>query len=446
MSQALLADPVAYLDDLMAFLDASPTPFHAVGFMARRLEQHGFHRLCEAEPWQLEHDGSYFVTRGGAIIAFTGNIAARGAESGIRAFGAHTDSPNLRLRPQPLLQRDQTLQFGLDCYGGLLMAPWFDRDLGLAGQVIGEDEQGRLRAWLLRSEGPVAVIPSLAIHLDREANNNRSINPQKELVAVLAIGEEGADWPALLGAQIRREHGEVPAILHSWELSLFDCQPAARVGLYGDLLCSARLDNLLSCHAGLVGLCAALQAGAGEPVLLVCNDHEEVGSMSVEGASGPFLEQVISRACLGDTDRQVRTLRRSFLCSADNAHGLHPNYSDRHDAQHAPRLNGGPVLKINANQRYATRAPAMALVKRLAAERDIPLQQFVTRADLACGSTIGPLTATRLGIQTIDLGVAQWAMHSLRESCGSEDPLRLARLAEALFSLPTRELAMMHSM
>lgn len=280
----------------------------------------------------------------------------------------------------------------------------------------------------------MAIIPSLAIHLDRDANQSRSINPQTDIPPVLMLAasdrpEDAATevdgFDALLQTWLLADHPELTgARVLDHELCFYDCQPPALTGLREEFLSSARLDNLLSCHACI----EALAGCSGEvTAIAVLNDHEEVGSQSAIGAQGPFLQQVLERL-LPQPEARARAIEHSLLVSADNAHAQHPNYADRHDPDHAPRLGAGPVIKINANQRYASNAHTQAIVSRLAELESIPLQRFVTRTDLACGSTIGPITAAQTGIPTLDIGVPQWGMHSIRETCGSADPERLARL------------------
>ncbi len=407
---------------LMAFLDASPTPFHAVHSMADALRASGFEALDEGAAWQIEPGGRYFVIRNGSsIIAF---IAGRSSpvEAGLRMIGAHTDSPCLKIKPRPDLTGQGYLRLGVEVYGGVLLNPWFDRDLSIAGKVVWRDENGSIRSGLVDFRRPVAIIPSLAIHLDREANTGRTVNPQTDIPPLLRILAEGDDsegaFETLLAAQVAADvpDAEVAAILHH-ELSLYDTQGAALVGYGNEFIASARLDNLLSCYTGLQAL---LSAGDEHTVVLVCTDHEEVGSTSAIGAQGPMLEAVLERL-VPDAEARSRALSRSLLVSADNAHGVHPNFVAKHDGNHWPILNRGPVLKINANQRYATNSESGGLFRDICDATGVPLQCFVNRTDLGCGSTIGPLTAAAVGVNTLDIGVPTFAMHSIRELAGSDD-------------------------
>ena len=424
-----------FLTRLLDFLDHSMTPFHAVENLARRLDAAGYRRVLEHEDWDLGPQQCVYVVRnGGSIVALrTGADCGR---QGLRMVGAHTDSPCLRVKPMAELREHGCLRLGVEVYGGVLLNPWFDRDLSLAGRVHYVSSGGDLRFALLAFERPIAVVPSLAIHLDREANQTRSINAQRDippLLATLDDGEQNIDFRDLLADRIREQHPEADvAKVLDYELSFHDTQPAAVTGLKGQFISSARLDNLVSCFSGVEAL---LDSDPKVPALLVCNDHEEVGSASSSGAAGPLLLSVLERLA-GTGDGLRKLLARSMLISADNAHALHPNYADRHDSNHGPKLNGGPVIKINANQRYASNSATQSLFRHLCGQLDIPVQSFVVRTDMACGSTIGPITAAGLGVRTLDVGVPQLAMHSIRELCGSEDPFTLAQALSAFQSLP----------
>jgi len=418
---------------LIDFLKASPSPFHATASLARLLEIAGYQRLDEREPWQAHAGGRYYVTRNDSSLIAIQLGRRAPLEGGLRLVGAHTDSPCLRVKPQPELARQGFWQLGVEVYGGALLAPWFDRDLSLAGRVTFRQD-GKLHSRLIDFKAPIAVIPNLAIHLNREANQGWEINKQTELppiLAQLAAGEQ-RDFRSLLAKQLEHEHGlQVDAVL-DFELSFYDTQSAAVIGLEQEFIAGARLDNLLSCYAGLKAL---LAAGDEENCVLVCTDHEEIGSCSACGADGPLLEQVLRRL-LGDEESYVRAIQRSLLVSADNAHGVHPNYADKHDGNHGPSLNGGPVIKVNNNQRYASNSETAGFFRHLCEEHGVPVQCFVTRSDLGCGSTIGPITASRLGVRTIDIGLPTFAMHSIRELAGSYDLVHLVKVLSAFYQSP----------
>tara|TARA_B100002052_G_scaffold294796_1_gene320176 strand:- start:676 stop:1941 length:1266 start_codon:yes stop_codon:yes gene_type:complete len=420
----------------MAFLDESPSPFHAVTAMQRALQEHGFNDLDPSAPWSIvDRDKALVIRNGSSLIAFRMGSAPL-IESGVRMIGAHTDSPCLRIKPTPDVRRSGFHQLGVEIYGGVLLAPWFDRDLSIAGRVTCSDTTGQRLSLLIDFKKPIVTIPSLAIHLNRDIHKNRTINPQQELVPILCDlpDQSEAGFRELLLDQIHQEHPEanVQAVT-DYELSCYDTQGAQQVGLRGDFLASARLDNLLSCYTGLRSL---LDAQGEQTILLVCNDHEEVGSASAAGAQGPFLHTVLARLC-GDGETMARVLARSILISADNAHALHPNYETKHDPQHQPRLNGGPVIKFNANQRYATNSETASVFRELCARADVPVQSMAMRSDMACGSTIGPITSTVLGVDTVDVGAPQLGMHSIRETTGWHDPVLLYRALKEFFESQT---------
>ncbi|MES2818019.1 MAG: M18 family aminopeptidase [Pseudomonadota bacterium] len=419
---------------LIDFLKASPTPFHATASLAQRLAAAGYQPLDERETWSPEPGGRYYVTRNDSSIIAVQLGKRPALEGGLRLVGAHTDSPCLRVKPQPELQRQGFLQLGVEVYGGALLAPWFDRDLSLAGRVTFRRD-GKVESQLINFQRPIAVIPNLAIHLNREANQGWAINAQNELPPILAqvVGDEPYDFRALLAEQLNREHDLNADTVLDYELSFYDTQAAAVIGLNGDFIAGARLDNLLSCYAGLQAL---LGTSAAESCVLVCTDHEEVGSSSACGADGPMLEQVLQRLLPGG-DTLVRILQKSLLISADNAHGIHPNYAERHDANHGPKLNAGPVIKVNSNQRYATNSETAGFFRHLCLAEEVPVQSFVVRSDMGCGSTIGPITASRLGVPTVDIGVPTFAMHSIRELAGSHDLAHLVKVLTAFYASPT---------
>lgn len=418
---------------LLDFLDQSPTPFHATREIARQLDNAGFQSLTERNTWHLAPYNRYYTLRNdSSIIAFT---TGKGdyPEQGFRMVGAHTDSPCLKVKPNPTLHEKGYYQLGVEVYGGALLNPWFDRDLSLAGRVTWTDQSSQLHSSLLNFKDPIAIIPSLAIHLDREANKMRSVNPQKDIPPVLSLlkGDEKNDFSQQLIKQIKRENSTLqPADILDYELFFYDTQKAAIIGLEQDFIASARLDNLLSCFTGLQALLVAAESEM--PCLLACNDHEEVGSQSAIGAQGPFLKNVLTRIA-GTGEPFIRAMQQSMLISADNAHAVHPNYSDKHDSNHEPIINRGPVVKVNANQRYATSSETSALFRHMCQQDNLSVQSFVARTDMGCGSTIGPLTAAELGVMTLDVGLPTLAMHSIRELAGSEDATNLASLLIRFF-------------
>lgn len=409
---------------LLAFLKSSTTPFHACKTMIQDLKGSGFIQLLESQRWDLVKGNKYYVTRNdSSIIAFiygSDNLS----EKGLSMVGAHTDSPCLKLKPNAIIQKKNYIQLGVEVYGSALLNPWFDRDLALAGRVSGLNDKGELLHPLIDFKRPIAFIPSLAIHLDKEVNKNRSINAQTDIPPILMQSEESIDFNAIL-----KEESGLKEIL-DFELMFYDTQEPGFVGFNNEFLMSARLDNLLSCYVGLQGL---ISAGTEHSSLLVCSDHEEAGSGSTSGAGGTFLEMVLKRL-RPDIQEYGRMVDASMMISADNAHGIHPNFMSKHDENHGPILNAGPVIKINANQRYASNSKTSAVFKLLCKEVDVPFQSFVTRTDMGCGSTIGPITATRIGVKTLDIGLPTFAMHSIRESAGAKDAYMLYKVFTQYFS------------
>ena len=419
--------------DLLDFIEDSPTPFHAVQTMINILRDNGFAELKESDQWSLLPGQNYYVTRNGSSIIAFRHGSNDVVKTGIRMVGAHTDSPCLKVKPVPEVTQKGYLQLGVEVYGGALFSPWFDRDLSLAGRVNYVTKYQQLGTALIDFEQPIAIIPSLAIHLDRTVNEERKINAQKELLPiVLQLKDaETRDFRELLKMQMLSDDPEcnVEEVL-DYDLYFYDTQPPAIIGFDEEFIASARLDNLLSCFVGLSSL---LQSDNKFTSLLVCNDHEEVGSMSAAGAQGPFLKSVLERLVGGDNQKLSRMIDRSLMISADNAHGIHPNYLDKHDDAHGPVLNQGPVIKINANQRYATNSKTSSLFRHLCKKADVPVQSFAMRNDMLCGSTIGPITAGEIGVQTLDIGVPQFAMHSIRETAGIKDAFYLFRVLKEYY-------------
>ena len=410
-------------EGLLGFLDASPTPFHATQNMSMMFENAGFTKLEEAEKWTLLEGEKYYVTRNdSSVIAFT----YPKQEKNYLMVGAHTDSPNLKLKPNPVIKEHGLVKFGVEPYGGLLLTPWFDRDLSLAGRISYLDMQDELQDVLIDVKKSIATIPSLAIHLDDKANKDKTVNKQTDISPILT-SDDSFDMDTFLRWQLSRIGRPDVKEIYASELSFYDTQSASFVGLQDDFISSARLDNLLSCYVGMLSICSV---DASRPMLFIASDHEEVGSESTSGAAGSFLESTLKRM-FGDMDEYMQMIRSSMMISADNAHAIHPNFPSKHDSQHTPHMNKGVVIKVNANQRYASNSTTISKFMDSAKSIEEPLQHFVTRSDMGCGSTIGPITATRLGIETIDVGLPTLAMHSIRELAGSEDAHSLYKILVA---------------
>jgi aspartyl aminopeptidase len=407
-------------EGLLGFLDASSTPFHATLNMSMMFENAGFTKLDEEKKWELEDGAKYYVTRNdSSVIAFT---FPRDAKN-YTMVGAHTDSPNLKLKPNPVIKEHGVVKLGVEPYGGLLLNPWFDRDLSLAGRVSYLNSEGKIKDALIDAKKALAIIPSLAIHLDDKANKDRTVNKQTDICPILTTSDD-FNFDEFLKWQLSKIDILDIKELYASELSLYDTQKASFVGLSDDFIASARLDNLLSCYVGMLSICSI---DANSPMLFIASDHEEVGSESTSGAGGSFLENTLRRM-FKDYDEYMQMIRTSLMISADNAHAIHPNFPTKHDSNHTPYINKGSVIKIDANQRYASNSKTISKFMSVASELNEPMQQFITRSDMGCGSTIGPITATRLGIETLDVGLPTFAMHSIRELAGSDDAHSLYKI------------------
>ncbi len=475
-----------HLQDLAGFVQASPSSYHAAAEVARRLQALGYARVDERRDFPAG-PGGYVLVRDGAVIAWRipDGVARPGArESGagragagegsagagrgtgpgtgasdvvpvFRILGAHTDSPTFKLKPRPTTSREGWLQAGVEVYGGPLLNSWLDRELCFAGRLVTEDGTEHLAAT-----GPVARFPQLAIHLDRDVNNGLKLDRQQHMNPVWGA-TDGSAAPADILAVLARAAGLDPASVRGFDVVMADTQAPGLFGAAGEFFASGRLDNLSSVHAGLVALEALESPGAsgglsvesagvpgqdtptnstdGAPVIpvLAAFDHEELGSASRSGAAGPVLEDVLRRVldALGASGQgPARSFAGSWLLSADAGHLVHPNYAERHDPVNHPRVNAGPLLKINANQRYSTDAAGAAAFARWCAHAGVPFQEFVSNNAVPCGSTIGPISATRLGIRTVDVGIGLLSMHSAREMCGAQDPGHLAAAVGSFFA------------
>lgn len=425
----------SYIQDLADFISASPSSFHAAQQVAQRLEEAGFSRLDEEETWGPEVAvGPHYVLRDGAILAWLGAQQHRG----YRILGAHTDSPSFKVKPKASRSTGAWQKIGVEVYGGPLLNSWLDRELRLAGRLTFLRE-GQLQTALVAT-GPLARIPQLAIHLDREANNGLKLDKQANLYPVWGFGESEQDLLDFLARQV--EGGPLdPEAIVGYDLVFADSQEPRRFGARGELFAAGRLDNLSSVHAGLQALLRCAQGSASDreqTLMLAAFDHEEIGSESRSGACGPFLEDVLVRLsqARGETPEDYRSsLARSVCLSSDAGHLLHPNYPGHHDPAVQPQPGGGPLLKINANQRYATDAVGAGIFAQACALAGVPYQTFVSNNNVPCGSTIGPLTATRLGMRTVDVGVGLLSMHSARELTTVADMVYLTRAIEGFYSL-----------
>lgn len=444
-----MAEILARARSFLSFVDASPSPFHAVNEARTRLLAAGFQELKERDPWAPKPSGKYFFTRNqSTLIAFAvGGRYAPG--NGFSIIGAHTDSPCLRVKPSSALTKAGYLAVGVETYGGGLWHTWFDRDLTVAGRVIVKDAAGLLSNKLVHVKSPILRIPNLAIHLTpAEERGAFKFNKETELVPILATalkgaleapvpGDGGKHHPALV-ALLARELKCEAADIRDFELCVADLQPGAIGGIAEEFIFSPRLDNLHSSYCSLEGLIEAPELDADENIRVVALfDHEEVGSESAQGAGSALIDYVLHRIAApagAAADAFERAMAKSMLVSADMAHGVHPNYSEKHEGQHRPSLHGGPVIKFNCNQRYATNAVTASILREAALLAQVPLQDFVVRNDSPCGSTIGPILSAGLGLRTVDIGCAQLSMHSIREMCGTTSVSQAIDLFKAFFA------------
>lgn len=421
---------------LLDFIQASPTPWHAVATATGLVEAQGFTCLDERESWpELSADCGYYLTRGGsALVAFKPGTDPP-SRGGFLIVGAHTDSPGLRLKPKIARQSASLLRLGVEVYGSPILATFTDRDLGLSGRVF-VSGTGGVETRLFHYPAPLLRLPNLAIHLNRGVNEDGlKLNRQSELPLLFG----GTVFVELLANRLGCE----PHNILSWDLLAHDTQPGSFWGVGQEFIAASQLDNLSSCHAALIallepGLNAQTQKATRVVVLF---DHEEIGSESPAGAMGCLLPDVLERISMSLGDHRSgykQALARSFLVSADAAHAYHPNFAGSYEPDHTLTVNGGPAIKINANRRYATDGYSTAFFMQVCERAGVPHQTFVQRSDLGCGTTIGPITAAKLGIPTVDVGSPIWAMHSIRESGGAQDPVYLSRALHAFFCNTTK--------
>eukprot|EP01027_Heterolobosea_sp_BB2_P008377 GEZU01012422.1.p1 GENE.GEZU01012422.1~~GEZU01012422.1.p1 ORF type:complete len:472 (-),score=159.64 GEZU01012422.1:1025-2440(-) len=439
------------------FVNKACTPFHAVDEIRKRLLSSGFKQLYETDNWKLERNGRYFFTRNQSTICAFAVGGKYTTGNGFKIVAAHTDSPDLKLKPVSAQSSQNYLQVGVQCYGGGLWHTWFDRDLTVAGRVLvehpNENGQSTFKHTLVRVDRPILRIPTLAIHLNREVSEGFKFNNENHLLPVLStniqsqLGEDNKSattksrhHAVLLDILAKELNCKVEQI-RDFELSVVDTQLSAIGGANNEFIFSPRLDNLLSCFCALEGLLEADQSVADDVDVRVIAlfDNEEVGSDTAYGAGSSLMKDLIERinTLLATKDSPLDAyntcISRSFIISADMAHAVHPNYPDKHQQNHRPEIHKGPVIKVNANQRYATTAPTSLVIQELAKRNKIPVQDFVIRNDMGCGSTIGNIMASGLGIRTVDIGNPQLSMHSIREMCGTIDLTYSACLIKAFF-------------
>ncbi|KAI8880498.1 aspartyl aminopeptidase-like protein [Backusella circina FSU 941] len=452
---------------LLDFINASPSPFHCVHEASQHLERAGFHKLKEKEAWDLKRNGKYYFTRNGsALVAFAVGGAYQAGKGGFSMVGAHTDSPCLKVKPISKKEKVGYLNVGVQLYGGGIWHTWFDRDLSVAGRVMVKREDGSYYHTLVKVEKPILRVPTLAIHLDHSVNEAFKFNKEVHLNPILATTVKAAlnavaTQDVTTPSQVNQHH---PALIHSlaktmqikpdqiydFELCLYDTQPSTLGGVYDEFIYSARLDNLGMSYCSLRGLIQSLEDETSlqnDPNIrmVALFDNEEVGSTTAHGADSNLLPSALQRiihSSMGDGVQPEnpkvaleQAIHNSFFISADMAHAVHPNYSEKHEENHRPQMQKGTVIKVNANQRYATTAPTSLIIRDIAHQRSIPIQEVVVRNDSSCGSTIGPMLSAKLGIKTIDLGNPQLSMHSIREVSGTDDVKNGTDLIKAFFEL-----------
>ena len=425
------------VQNLLNFIDASPSPWHAVKSIEAQLTAFQFIKLDETAKWTLQPGGRYYVIRDDSSIIIFVQGQKPLVETGFKIIGAHTDSPGLRIKPNAASGLDGLLRLSVEVYGGPIIATFTDRDLSLAGRINYKDNQNKLASLLINFDRPLLRLPNLAIHMNRTVNEvGLKLHKQNELPLILSVLADECLPKAYFSQLMQEQSGCDAERILSWDLAIYDTQKGVFWGGNNEFYANSQLDNLASCHA-------ALQALLDNAVLendntLVCAffDHEEIGSESNKGADGSFLTDVLQRIALAsEVNREyfARALAQSFMMSADMAHAYQPNFPLAYDPDHKVTVNKGPVIKVNANHRYSTESVSHAMFVDWCEQAGVPYQKYSHRSDLACGSTIGPITSARLGIRSVDVGNPLWAMHSIRESAGVIDHGYMIRVMKIFF-------------
>lgn len=425
-----------HITDLCNFLDLSPVNFWAVETVRQRLETAGFRQLDMRDEWVLTPgDKRYVVQNGSAIFAFV--VGSGDAASGFNIIAAHSDSPGFRIKPRCEIACEGMVKLNTEVYGGPILYTWFDRPLSIAGRVaLRGDDPLRPRMQLLRFDDPLLVIPHLAIHFNRQVNEGNPLSKQRDMLPVMALN---CDNP---GGMLRRLVAEKAGVdiddILDYDLSLYTCQKAGVVGLAGEMLCSGRIDDLSMVHAGMTALLDTCDKEAAATRVLAVFDNEETGSGTKQGAGSPILEHILRRVVMakgGAESDYMRAVAASFMISADNAHGLHPNYVDKYDPTNHPHLGGGPCIKVNANCKYMTDADSAAVFRAICQRAGVPCQTFVNHSDVAGGSTLGNILTSQIPLRGVDMGAPVWAMHSACETASTADHIYTIRAFTEFFSL-----------
>ncbi|MGZ8190375.1 MAG: M18 family aminopeptidase [Methylococcaceae bacterium] len=421
------------VQDLLTFIDASPSPWHVVKSIEEKLDAHSkthfsgqqWERLDETAKWRLQPGGRYYVVRDDSSVILFVLGQKTLPETGFKIIGAHTDSPGLRVKPNAASVIDNLLRINVEVYGGPILATFADRDLSLAGRISYKDKQGNIDSQLLKFDKSLLRLPNLAIHMNRAVNEEGlKFNKQTELPLLISIATEEQLPQPYFSALLEQQSGIEAGRILSWDLNVYDTQKGVFWGSNNEFYANSQLDNLASCHAALLALLDASVKQADNTLVCAFFDHEEIGSESNKGADGSFLADVLQRIALAsevEAQDYARALAKSFMISADMAHAYQPNFPLAYDPDHKVIVNKGPVIKVNASHRYSSESISEAWFANWCEQADVPYQKYSHRSDLPCGSTIGPIASARVGIRTVDVGNPMWAMHSVRESAGVLD-------------------------
>jgi aspartyl aminopeptidase len=428
--------PHQQIQNLLSFIDTSPSPWHVVSTIESLLQPFQFTRLDETTRWQLQPGGRYYVVRDdSSIILFVLGTKPL-VDSGFKIVGAHTDSPGLRVKPIAINSKDSLLRLNVEIYGSPILATFTDRDLSLAGRICYRNDQGVMASQLIKFDKPLLRLPNLAIHMNRTVNEDGlKLHKQNELPLILSTLSEQQLPPDYFLSLLEKQSGINSAQLLSWDLAIYDTQKGTIWGAENEFYSDSQLDNLASCHAALQALLDDTALNGENTLVCAFFDHEEIGSESKQGADGSFLPNVLQRIAVACSEFQdcPRIMAKSFLISADMAHAYHPNFPSAYDLEHKVMVNKGPVIKINANHRYSSESISQAMFIDWCNQANVPYQYYSHRCDLPCGSTIGPITSAKLGIRSVDVGNPMWAMHSIRESAGVLDHSYLIKVLQRFF-------------
>lgn len=410
--------------DLIDFIHASPSPFHVVINIKEALHKQGFTELNPAQEWKIKPGEKYFVSKNGtAIIAFIAGLG-KPEESGFRIIAAHSDSPWLKIKPAPGTRTNKNyIGLNTEVYGGPILSTWFDRPLSISGRVsVAGKNALNPENYYVHFKEPLCLIPNLAIHLNREVNEGLKIERQKMLLPVLALSGKGMETKDILFGLIADELKIDASKIIDYDLNLYDVNPGVIMGKSKEFISSGKLDNLAMVHAGVEALTESQPGNATH--MFVCFDNEEVGSLSKQGAGAPFMKNTVHRICnhfSSNIESFYRAVEHSFMISADMAHAVHPAFNDKYDPVSQPEMNGGPVIKINANQKYTTDSDSSAVFEMLCRNAGVPVQRYVNHSDVAGGSTLGGISSAQLDLRSVDIGNPMLAMHSIRELSGVDD-------------------------